>query len=29
VEEEALREHFGEEYATYARATKRPVPGVF
>jgi protein-S-isoprenylcysteine O-methyltransferase Ste14 len=29
VEEAALREHFGEEYATYARDTKRLVPGVF
>jgi len=29
VEEAALREHFGEEYATYARATKRLVPSVF
>jgi protein-S-isoprenylcysteine O-methyltransferase Ste14 len=29
VEESALREHFGEEYAAYARATKRLVPGVF
>ena len=29
VEEAALREHFGEEYAAYARATKRLVPGVY
>jgi protein-S-isoprenylcysteine O-methyltransferase len=29
VEEAALREHFGEEYESYARATKRLVPGVF
>ena len=29
VEESALREHFGEEYAAYARATKRLVPGIF
>jgi protein-S-isoprenylcysteine O-methyltransferase Ste14 len=29
VEEAALREHFGEEYTAYARATKRLVPGVF
>jgi protein-S-isoprenylcysteine O-methyltransferase Ste14 len=29
VEEAALREHFGEEYTSYARATKRLVPGVF
>lgn len=29
VEEEALREHFGEEYAAYAGATKRLVPGIY
>ena len=29
VEEAVLREHFGEEYTSYARATKRLVPGVF
>jgi len=29
VEEAALREHFGEEYAEYTRATRRLVPGVF
>jgi protein-S-isoprenylcysteine O-methyltransferase Ste14 len=29
VEEEALQEHFGEEYTAYARETKRLVPGVF
>lgn len=29
VEEAALREHFGEEYAAYARVTKRLVPGIF
>jgi protein-S-isoprenylcysteine O-methyltransferase Ste14 len=29
VEEEALREHFGEEYVTYASATKRLVPGIY
>ena len=29
VEEEALREHFGEEYAAYASATKRLVPGIY
>jgi protein-S-isoprenylcysteine O-methyltransferase Ste14 len=29
VEEAVLREHFGEEYAAYARETKRLVPGVF
>lgn len=29
VEEEALRAHFGEEYAAYARATKRLVPGIY
>jgi protein-S-isoprenylcysteine O-methyltransferase Ste14 len=29
VEEEALGEHFGEEYAAYARATKRLVPGIY
>jgi protein-S-isoprenylcysteine O-methyltransferase Ste14 len=29
VEEDALREHFGEEYATYASATKRLVPGIY
>ena len=29
VEEAALREHFGEEYAAYASATKRLVPGIY
>jgi protein-S-isoprenylcysteine O-methyltransferase Ste14 len=29
VEEEALRAHFGEEYADYARMTKRLVPGIY
>jgi protein-S-isoprenylcysteine O-methyltransferase len=29
VEEEALVAHFGEEYAAYARETKRLVPGVY
>jgi protein-S-isoprenylcysteine O-methyltransferase Ste14 len=29
VEEAALEEHFGEEYLSYARATKRLVPGIF
>lgn len=29
VEEEALLEHFGEEYAEYASVTKRLVPGVY
>jgi protein-S-isoprenylcysteine O-methyltransferase Ste14 len=29
VEETALREAFGEEYAAYSRSTKRLVPGVF
>lgn len=29
VEEMALREHFGEEYLTYSRGTKRLVPGIF
>ena len=29
VEEAALREHFGEEYATYASVTKRLVPGIY
>ena len=29
VEEEALREHFGEEYASYAGVTKRLVPGIY
>jgi protein-S-isoprenylcysteine O-methyltransferase Ste14 len=29
VEEAALREAFGEEYAAYSRTTKRLVPGVF
>jgi protein-S-isoprenylcysteine O-methyltransferase Ste14 len=29
VEEMALREHFGEEYVTYSRETKRLVPGVY
>jgi protein-S-isoprenylcysteine O-methyltransferase Ste14 len=29
VEEIALREAFGEEYAAYSRETKRLVPGVF
>ena len=29
VEERALRAHFGEEYADYANATKRLVPGVY
>jgi protein-S-isoprenylcysteine O-methyltransferase len=29
VEEEALRAHFGEEYAAYAGATKRLVPGIY
>jgi protein-S-isoprenylcysteine O-methyltransferase Ste14 len=29
VEEAALREHFGEEYAAYALAKKRLVPGIY
>ena len=29
VEEEALRAHFGEEYAAYAGETKRLVPGIY
>jgi len=29
VEEVALRERFGEEYLSYARATKRLIPGVY
>jgi protein-S-isoprenylcysteine O-methyltransferase len=29
VEEEVLREHFGEEYAAYAGSTKRLVPGIY
>jgi protein-S-isoprenylcysteine O-methyltransferase len=29
VEEEALREHFGEEYAAYACETKRLVPWIY
>ena len=29
VEEAALRERFGEEYLSYARATKRLIPGVY
>jgi protein-S-isoprenylcysteine O-methyltransferase Ste14 len=29
VEEEALLEHFGEEYAAYASVTKRLVPGIY
>lgn len=29
VEEQALHEHFGEEYAAYAGATKRLVPGIY
>jgi protein-S-isoprenylcysteine O-methyltransferase len=29
VEEEALLAHFGEEYAAYARETKRLVPGIY
>ena len=29
VEEAALREHFGEEYLAYARATRRLVPGLY
>jgi protein-S-isoprenylcysteine O-methyltransferase Ste14 len=29
VEEEALRAHFGEEYESYAGATKRLVPGIY
>ncbi len=29
VEEEALRVHFGEEYTSYASATKRLVPGIY
>jgi protein-S-isoprenylcysteine O-methyltransferase Ste14 len=29
VEEEVLLEHFGEEYAAYARGTKRLVPGIY
>jgi protein-S-isoprenylcysteine O-methyltransferase len=29
VEEDALRERFGEEYLSYARETKRLVPGLF
>lgn len=29
VEEAALSEHFGEEYAAYARDTKRLVPGLY
>jgi protein-S-isoprenylcysteine O-methyltransferase Ste14 len=29
VEEDALREHFGEEYAAYASVTKRLLPGIY
>jgi protein-S-isoprenylcysteine O-methyltransferase len=29
VEELALREAFGEEYAAYSRTTRRLVPGVY
>jgi protein-S-isoprenylcysteine O-methyltransferase Ste14 len=29
VEEKALGEHFGEEYAAYASVTKRLVPGIY
>jgi protein-S-isoprenylcysteine O-methyltransferase Ste14 len=29
VEEQALQEAFGEEYAQYSRVTKRLVPGVY
>jgi protein-S-isoprenylcysteine O-methyltransferase Ste14 len=29
VEEQALQEAFGEEYAPYSRVTKRLVPGVY
>jgi len=29
VEEQALLEHFGEEYAAYAGVTKRLVPGIY
>jgi protein-S-isoprenylcysteine O-methyltransferase Ste14 len=29
VEEQALLEAFGEEYAQYSRVTKRLVPGVY
>jgi protein-S-isoprenylcysteine O-methyltransferase Ste14 len=29
VEEAALRERFGEEYASYSRATKRLIPGIY
>jgi len=29
VEERALLEHFGEEYAAYAGVTKRLVPGIY
>jgi protein-S-isoprenylcysteine O-methyltransferase Ste14 len=29
VEEAALLEHFGREYADYARATKRRVPWIY
>ena len=29
VEEEALRAHFGDEYAVYAGETKRLVPGIY
>ena len=29
VEEQVLREAFGDEYAAYARQTKRLIPGVY
>jgi protein-S-isoprenylcysteine O-methyltransferase Ste14 len=29
VEETALREHFGDEYADYSRQTKRLIPGLY
>jgi protein-S-isoprenylcysteine O-methyltransferase Ste14 len=29
VEEIALREHFGQEYIDYSRATRRLIPGVY
>jgi len=29
VEEAALRERFGEEYASYSRTTKRLIPGIY
>ena len=29
VEEIVLRDHFGEEYVTYSRETKRLVPGIY